>query len=136
MEAALIDSDILSEVIKAKDAKLVAKASEYLREHQRFCFSAITQYEITRGFRATGAIRQLASFLQLVEASDVIPVSATILDQASRLWADARNGGHPRDDADLIIAATALETRRALVTGNTAHFSWIPLLRLEDWRHQ
>ena len=33
-----------------------------------------------------------------------------------------------------IIAATALEHKRVLVTGNTAHFSWVPGLRVEDWR--
>jgi predicted nucleic acid-binding protein len=33
-----------------------------------------------------------------------------------------------------IIAATALETGRTLVTGNIAHFDWIPGLALADWR--
>ena len=37
-------------------------------------------------------------------------------------------------DADLIIAATALEHGRTLATGNAAHFSWINGLNLEDWR--
>ena len=36
----------------------------------------------------------------------------------------------------LIIAATALETGRVLVTGNTAHYAWISGLTLEDWRNQ
>jgi len=30
--------------------------------------------------------------------------------------------------------ATAIETGRVLVTGNTPHFSWISGLRIEDWR--
>jgi predicted nucleic acid-binding protein len=55
--------------------------------------------------------------------------------RAAELWADARTGGQPHDDADLIIAATALETGRVLVTGNVPHFAWITGLRLEDWRH-
>lgn len=134
MEAALLDSDILSEVIKAKDARLLAKATEYLAEHQRFSFSAMTQYEITRGYHAANAVRQLADFLQVVQASDVIPISTTILDQASRLWAHARHGGHPSNDADLIIAATALQARLVLVTGNVTHFNWIPTLQIENWR--
>jgi predicted nucleic acid-binding protein len=44
-----------------------------------------------------------------------------ILMRAADLWAEGKHGGHPSDDADLIIAATALETGRVLVTGNTAH---------------
>jgi tRNA(fMet)-specific endonuclease VapC len=57
-----------------------------------------------------------------------------IFDRAADLWAFARKAGLPRNDADLIIAATALEHERTLVTGNTAHFSWVPGLVLENWR--
>ena len=54
--------------------------------------------------------------------------------RAAQLRADAQYGGHPSSDADLIIAATAIESGRTLVTGNTAHFNWIQGLVLEDWR--
>lgn len=50
------------------------------------------------------------------------------------LWAEAQTQGHPRDDADLFIAATALDTSRELVTGNVAHFTWIRGLQVTDWR--
>ena len=109
-------------------------ANRYLAEHSRFVFSSITFYEIIRGFRATRAVRGLAKFLKLADDSDVLPVSIPVLVRAADLWADAYRGGHPRGDADLIIAATALETQRELVTGNTAHFSWIPGLTVADWR--
>jgi predicted nucleic acid-binding protein len=134
MDQALIDTDILSEVLKAKDARVLDHAQQYLADHGRIAFSAITLYEIVRGFRATSAVRQLANFIALTENSDVLPISAAVLDRAASLWAEAYQNGHPRDDADLIIAATALEARRVLVTGNTSHFDWIAQLRLEDWR--
>jgi predicted nucleic acid-binding protein len=73
-------------------------------------------------------------FVALVGSSDVVPVSLAVLDRAASLWADAHAGGHPRDDADLIIAATALESGRALVTGNVGHFNWIGGLKIDDWR--
>jgi tRNA(fMet)-specific endonuclease VapC len=63
-----------------------------------------------------------------------LPISDAVLDRASDLWADARKGGHPGRDPDLIIAATALESSRVLITGNLAHFSWIPSLAIENWR--
>ena len=134
MDEALLDSDILSEVLKAKDRRVLDRANRYLAQHQRFAFSAVTLYEIIRGFRATQAVRQLNNFVQLTQGSDVLPVSLEVLDRAATLWADAHTAGHPRDDADLIIAATALEAGRVLVTGNTSHFAWIPQLRVEDWR--
>jgi hypothetical protein len=47
-------------------------ANRYLAQHSRFAFSAITFYEITRGFRLTGAVRGLAKFHNLVDDSDVL----------------------------------------------------------------
>jgi len=134
MDESLLDTDLLSEVLKGKDTQLLATARQYLIEHQRLAFSDIMLYEIVRGMRANRAVRQLANFLKTVDTSDVFPVSRSVLLRAADLWSDARRSGHPKDDADLIIAATALETRRVLVTGNTAHFSWISGLQLADWR--
>lgn len=134
MDEALLDTDILSEVLKKKDRQVLAMARQYLAEHERLAFSAITAYEIIRGMRAANATRQLGEFLKLIGTSDVFQVGLPVLMRAANLWAEARNSGHPHDDADLIIAATALEARRVLVTGNTGHFSWIKGLPLADWR--
>jgi tRNA(fMet)-specific endonuclease VapC len=134
MDEALIDTDILSEILKGKDPHVTAAAQQYLAAHERFAFSAMTLYEIIRGMVANRASRQLAAFCAMADTSEVVPITNPVLRRAADLWADARSGGHPREDADLIIAATALETRRLLVTGNSPHFSWIPGLRLADWR--
>jgi tRNA(fMet)-specific endonuclease VapC len=134
MDEALIDTDILCEVLKGKDAQVLAHVKLYLTQRNRLSFSAITYYEVVRGLVATGASQQLARFLQIAGNSEVVPVSLTILRRAADLWAAATRGGHSRDDADLIIAASALEVGRVLVTGNTAHYTWIQGLRLDDWR--
>ena len=134
MEEAILDTDMLSEVLKRKDTVVLSNAERYLGEHQRMAFSAMTVFEIIRGMRANRATRQVVEFLKSVETSDVFPVSLPVLMRAADLWAEGRNGGHPHNDADLIIAATALETQRVLVTGNTSHYSWITGLRLADWR--
>jgi predicted nucleic acid-binding protein len=134
MELALLDTDILSEVLKAKDVRVLDRAQQYLSQHDRLSFSAVTYYEVVRGMHARRADRQLARFLQLANDSDVIPISIPILTRAAELWAIAHSGGHPRDDADLIIASTALEVGSTLVSGNTTHFQWIQGLRITDWR--
>lgn len=131
MDEALLDT---AEVLKAKDARVLATAQQYLKQYGRLSFSAITFYEVVRGMVAAGATKQLANFLQTAANSEVTPISTPILLRAANLWATATAGGHPRDDADLIIAATALEVRRVLVTGNRPHFDWIQGLRIEDWR--
>ena len=134
MDEALLDTDMLSEVLKAKDTRVLAKAQQYLTQYGCLAFSAITFYEVVRGLVATRATKQLANFLRTAGNSDLMPVSVPILIRAADLWAAAGTGGHPRDDADIIIAATALESGRVLVTGNTSHFNWIAGLRIEDWR--
>ncbi|MEX1096263.1 MAG: type II toxin-antitoxin system VapC family toxin [Planctomycetales bacterium] len=134
MDETILDTDILSEVLKRKDQQVLGTARQYLAEHQRLAFSAMTVYEIIRGMRANRATRQLAEFLKTVSTSEVFPISMPVLMRASELWAEARRAGHPHSDADLIIAATALEAGRALVTGNTSHYAWIDGLKLSDWR--
>ena len=134
MDEAILDTDMLSEVLKRKDQQVLATAQQYLVEHQRLAFSEMTVYEIVRGLKATKAKRQLAGFLRTVDTSDVFPISRPVLMRAADLWAEGRSGGHPHDDADLIIAATALEAQRVLVTGNTSHYAWIKGLQLADWR--
>jgi tRNA(fMet)-specific endonuclease VapC len=134
MDEAILDTDILSEVLKKKDQHVLATTQRYLAAHQRLGFSAITAYEIIRGLRSNRAVRQLAEFLKVLGTSDVFPVSLPVLMRAADLWAEARRGGHPQHDADLIFAATALEAGRVLVTGNTSHYFWINGLKLADWR--
>ncbi|MEX0718696.1 MAG: hypothetical protein WD066_19030 [Planctomycetaceae bacterium] len=62
-------------------------------------------------------------------------MSDEILDRASDLWVSGRRQESTPKDADLIIGATALHHGRTLVTVNTAHFAWIPGLKLDNWRN-
>lgn len=132
MDEVILDTDILSEILKSRNAQVNYHAAQYIARHGRFAFSSVTYYEVVRGLLASGAVRQLENFRQLAGSCEIVPISTSILERAARLWADAQVGGLPRDDADLIIAATALENQRVLVTGNTDHFSWIAPLRCED----
>ncbi len=134
MPLCLIDTDALSEILKQKHPIVVQKASAYLVQHQQFAFSAMTRYEVVRGLKAQRAKHQLQRFVTFCQHSLLFAVTDAVLDRAADLWAAARTAGLPRNDADLIIAATALEHGRRLVTGNTAHFSWIPNLVIKDWR--
>jgi tRNA(fMet)-specific endonuclease VapC len=134
MDATLLDTDILSEVIKLRNPVVRQKALDYSQVHGQLAFSSMTRYEILRGYRDQNATTQLARFLVFCQHAVVFAVTDAIFDRAADLWVAGRQGGHPHNDADLIIAATALEHGRVLVTGNTAHFAWIPGLQLEDWR--
>lgn len=134
MDDTLLDTDVLSEILKGRNAQVAATGDRYLAEHGRFTFSAITFYEVLRGLRASAATRSLDKFLELANESEILPVALPVLKRAADLWVEAMQGGYPRNDADLIIAATAVEAQRILATGNTEHFGWIHGLTLADWR--
>src|SRR3954466_1336407 len=115
MDAALLDTDILSEVIKLRDRIVRQKAIDYTQVHGRLAFSSMTRYEILRGYRDQNATTQLARFMVFCQHGIVFAVTDSIFDRAADLWVVGRRGGHPHNDADLNIAATALEHGRALV---------------------
>jgi tRNA(fMet)-specific endonuclease VapC len=134
MPPAILDTDILSEILKGKDQSVVQNAGAYLAEQRHFTFSSITFYKVLRGLKATRANRQLGRFRIFCEHGVVLPITEEILEHAADLWVLADHAGYPRNDADLIIAATALVHTGVLVTGNTSHFSWIFGLSVENWR--
>ncbi|MEZ6057575.1 MAG: type II toxin-antitoxin system VapC family toxin [Planctomycetaceae bacterium] len=134
MDETLLDTDILSEVLKRRNPRVLANTQQYLQQYGRLSFSAISFYEVLQGLLSTGATTQLTTFLRVANTSEVVPVSLNVLRGAADLWAEGQRGGFPCADADLPIAATALESRRVLATGNTSHFSWIPGLTIADWR--
>jgi predicted nucleic acid-binding protein len=92
----------------------------------------VHRFEVRRGLAEKKAFREVAQFEVFCSHSLLFEITDAILDRACDLWVIARQGGHPHGDADLIIAATALEHGRTLVTGNTSHFAWIPGLKLAN----
>lgn len=52
MNRTLLDTDILSEILKRRDANVAAKAVAYLAEHGRLTLSSISLLEVVRGFDA------------------------------------------------------------------------------------
>jgi tRNA(fMet)-specific endonuclease VapC len=134
MDTALLDTDILNEVLKQKNAHAVRHASDYLAQHGQFAISSMTLYEVLRGLKEKNATAQLVRFLAFCQNTLVLPVLDDILDCAADLWVTGRNQGMSSMDADMLIAATALHHGRILVTGNTVHFAWVPGLRILNWR--
>jgi tRNA(fMet)-specific endonuclease VapC len=134
MDASLLDTDTLSEILKRRNAATVSNAATYLQQHGQFTFSAFSRFEVRRGYLDKRASQQLAKFDEFCGHSLVLPLSDRIFDEASRLWTLARQGGHPKADADVLIAATAIQHNLVLVTGNGRHFSWMPGLQINDWR--
>jgi tRNA(fMet)-specific endonuclease VapC len=134
MDAALLDTDTLSEIVKQRSAAIRHNASSYLGEYGQFTFSVFTRFEIARGYKEKRATRQLAQFEAFCKRARILPLTDVVFEKAADLWVLARQNGQAHGDADILIAATALEHQLVLATGNTAHFKWIPGLKVVNWR--
>lgn len=134
MDCAQLDTDTVSEILKQRNQNVVRRASEYLSQHGVFIFSELTWFEILRGLQEKNAQKQIEKFEVFAAHSEIKAVDTAVLRRAALLWAEARKSGYPHNDADLIIAATALVHDLTLVTGNAKHFEWITGLKIDDWR--
>lgn len=138
MRRALLDTDILSEVLKGRNADVRHCAEAYGAQYGRLLTSTITVLEIVKGLHKAGKAEQLDSFLRTVPTLEVLALDQDAAILAGRIYAYLERKGIPIGRADPMIAAIALTAGCQLVTGNTEHFSRIRLLGydldLADWR--
>ncbi len=128
----LLDSDTLSFYFK-KYPKVVANGQSYLQQHQIFTFSAISRFEILRGMKVRGATAQLKFFDLFCRQNEIIELNDQIIVRAADIYADLHKRGLLILDADIFIAATALENNLAVVTNNESHFNRITGLQVLNW---
>lgn len=132
MKPALIDTDILSRFFR-RDARVAEHFAEYAQHHGIIEFSIVSYYEILSGLLHRDANRQLQAFLEFSHENRILPLNREAADHAARLYAATRKAGTPVDDIDILIAGIALAHDRIVVTHNTAHFSKLAGVSLEDW---
>ncbi|MGA2796345.1 MAG: type II toxin-antitoxin system VapC family toxin [Thermoguttaceae bacterium] len=128
----LLDTDILSALMR-RVPNVQAHSTKYLLNYSQFNFSSISRFEILRGLKAKNALKQIASFNVFCINNNVLPLADSIIVRAADIYADLSVRGQLIQDADLLIAATALEHNLVLVTNNTSHFKRVPDLQLDNW---
>lgn len=128
----LLDSDTLSLYFK-KSPKVISQAQTYLVQTQVFTFSLITRFEILRGLKAKNAHGQIGSFNLFCLQNEVIGLNEQIIVRAADIYANLYQTGLLIGDADILIAATALENNLPLVTNNESHFNRIANLQVLNW---
>jgi len=132
MEPALLDTNILTAFLKGQ-ADVVARMERYLDEIGRPSISIITYYELLRGLKELGSPRRLAAFEDLIRHLHVRLLTRRVMGIAAVLYVELRRRGEPLEDADILIAATALTHDLILVTDNEQHFQRIAELKVENW---
>jgi tRNA(fMet)-specific endonuclease VapC len=72
-------------------------------------------------------------YAKIVKSYKIIQLDEMILDQAAMIYARLYRLGQLIDDADILIAATALVNDWRLITVNERHLRRIPGLLVENW---
>jgi tRNA(fMet)-specific endonuclease VapC len=129
---ALLDTDVLSAVLR-RDATALSHARTYLAVHLHFTLSIITRYEILRGLEAKRATTQMQAFDRFCAANQILPLTDAIIVRAAAIYGDLHRRGALIGDADILIAASALEHGLDVVTNNESHFSRIPSVNIQNW---
>jgi tRNA(fMet)-specific endonuclease VapC len=135
---ALLDTDIVSEIGKARNATVASNAKTYRRSFGHYTLSAVTVMEIVRGFQKTQAMSRLNAFLATLPQMEVVSFEQPAAELAGRIAGELERTGRPIGTADTMIAAIAIEQGLELVTGNTSDFQRVQALgyplALVNWR--
>lgn len=128
MEESLLDTDIYSEIRRARNVRVGEQARAYLAAYSRYAISTVTVVEVVRGYRQTHREQNIVAFLHDLTEFDVLTLDIEAAELAGRIQGDLKRAGSPIGWADPLIAAIALRHDRTLVTGNTAHYAYIQAL--------
>lgn len=128
----LLDTDVLSALMRKTPAAL-DRARIYLADHRHLTISLVTRFEILRGLKAKRANAQLAAFDSFCVQNEVLPIRDQTIVRAADIYADLHVRGQLIPDADILIAATALDNGLVIATNNQADFSRIAELRIDNW---
>lgn len=127
-----LDTDIVIALLKG-DIRLLTRIQTAQASGASVSIGALPYCEILRGFEKLGNPVKLAAFQAHCQSFGVLLVdSLSILVRAARIWADLSVKGMLLEDADILIAATALEKGCVLVTDDS-DFQRVPGLGLENW---
>lgn len=132
MNELLLDTDTISLFLR-NDPKVMSKAKSYLSYFRGFTFSTITRFEVLRGLKIKDAQNQLARFQTVCDNSRILNLNDAIIVKAADIYADLYKRGQIISDADILIAATAIENNLAIVTNNENHFNRITGLQILNW---
>src|SRR3990172_11707416 len=86
MDIALLDTDILLDLLKQQDQSVKSRAEAYFQRQPQIAVSAITCYQVLRWLREPPKVRRLNQFNQILAQQIILDVDMQVLDRAADLW--------------------------------------------------
>ena len=129
--AYLFDTDAISELLRRRPLPAFVEWLEHVDRADQFT-SAVVIGELFEGAFLSGEARHLENVeREVIPRLAVLPYGVKTARLFGELAAYLRAEGRTLADADVQIAATALQHGLTLVTGNLSHFERIPGLEIE-----
>lgn len=127
----LLDTNILSDLIKHPTGKIFSKIQEVQEEN--ICTSIIVACELKFGAAKKNSPRLIERVNLILDWIPVLPLTSTVETEYANTRTYLERKGTPIGGNDLLIAAHALSLNLIVVTNNIREFSLIPNLRRENW---
>ena len=125
----ILDSCFLIDLM-VKDEKAVAKLNELVESATPIGVSTLTVTEVGSGLRNESEKNE---FDDVLDQMELIPFEKSASRRAAQLQRQLRSDGHPVGAIDVMIAATAIEHGRGVVTRNVSEFNRIDDVRVSPY---
>jgi tRNA(fMet)-specific endonuclease VapC len=130
----LLDTNILSDVVRNPTGVVIKKMSRMSREERHtVCTSIVVAGELRFGGAKKGSAHLIRRIEEVLESVTVLPLEEDADRHYARLRLQLEKAGSPISGNDLLIAAHAVATSSILVTANTREFGRIPDLPIQNW---
>lgn len=120
MAGALIDSDVLIDVLKGRQSA-AAWIAEYSRDNLLIT-SSVNVFELARGWDSD---RATEAGMALLREFIILPLDTRAALEAAMIDTELQQRGTPLDAGDLLIAGMARANGLAIITRNVRHFGRI-----------
>jgi predicted nucleic acid-binding protein len=112
MQKTLVDTDILSEYLRGKNANVARRADGYLREHGRLSLSVLTVFEIVRGRHQANQLERATQFLAWTRGAELVSFDEECARLGGEIAGALLRNGTTVGVADSLMAATAIVNGR------------------------
>jgi len=128
----LLDTNICIYIINKNPRSMVEKIKQY--DPSEIKLSSISLAELEYGIaKSKHKEKNRTALIDFVSAFDIIPFTDEDAEIFGIIRADLEKRGQIIGPYDMQIAAQAISRRLILVTNNTAEFSRISKLKLDNW---
>ena len=132
MKQCTLDTNIITAFLK-NDLRVVQRVSDYLELFEKLTINIISYYKILRGLKDLGNEEKLKRFEGFIQENELVSIRKETVEKAAEIYAYLKKEGNLIEDADILMASTAIVEDLVLITNNIKHFKRVKGLRIDNW---